>query len=186
MAKAAKHKDALIQTAVTLFREHGYAATGLNEILKKSGAPKGSLYYYFPGGKEALGEAAVKQAGEVVSKTLRQLQSQAEDSKKFLQQYGELLSGWMAASGFRAGCPIATTILETCPESESIQNTGKQVFEMWIQIVSEVYMRDGQSLEQARASAQLVIAGLEGAMLLSRVYMSIEPIQSVCAAIRRV
>jgi AcrR family transcriptional regulator len=183
MTKAAQHKDALIQAAATLFRERGYSATGLNEILKQSGAPKGSLYYYFPGGKEALGEAAVTLAGKVVSKTLRELQSKTESAGEFLQQYSELLAGWMDASEFRAGCPIATTILETCPESASMQQAGIAVFEKWIQIVSEVYMRDGQDEPQARASAQLVIAALEGALLLSRAYLSVKPIHNVFSTI---
>jgi hypothetical protein len=54
MANAAKHKDALVCTAMRLFRRQGYASTGLQQILSESGAPKGSLYHYFPGGKEGL------------------------------------------------------------------------------------------------------------------------------------
>lgn len=41
-------KDIFIDTASSLFANQGYHATGTSEILKKSNAPKGSLYYYFP------------------------------------------------------------------------------------------------------------------------------------------
>ena len=58
MANAAKHKDSLVRTAMRLFRRQGYASSGLQQILAESKAPRGSLYHYFPGGKEELGEAA--------------------------------------------------------------------------------------------------------------------------------
>ncbi len=59
MPNIAKHKDNIVVAAMSLFRRQGYASTGLNQILQESGAPKGSLYHYFPGGKEQLGLAAV-------------------------------------------------------------------------------------------------------------------------------
>ena len=58
MARKAKHRQAIVDAAVALFRKQGYAATGLNEIVEASGAPKGSLYYYFPKGKASIAVAA--------------------------------------------------------------------------------------------------------------------------------
>jgi TetR/AcrR family transcriptional repressor of lmrAB and yxaGH operons len=63
MSAAAKHRDAIVQSAVALFRKQGYAGTGLSDILGASGAPKGSLYYYFPNGKISIGVAAIEFAG---------------------------------------------------------------------------------------------------------------------------
>jgi len=51
MAGKAKHKQPIIDAAVRLFRQQGYAATGLNELVEASGSPKGSMYHYFPDGK---------------------------------------------------------------------------------------------------------------------------------------
>ena len=67
MANAAKHKENLVRTTMRLFRRQGYASTGLQQVLAESGAPKGSLYHYFPNGKESLGEAAVDLAGGLVA-----------------------------------------------------------------------------------------------------------------------
>ena len=57
--------DQIILVTCTLLEKQGYPATGLNEIVKESGAPKGSLYYYFPDGKEQIVSEAVLFAGSI-------------------------------------------------------------------------------------------------------------------------
>src|ERR1700759_4433398 len=101
----------MVESAVWLFRRQGYAATGLAEILAASGAPKGSLYHYFPGGKAEIGAAAVRRAGERVTATLTHLASSSSGAGELLARYLVLLAGWMRMSGFRDGCPITTTLL---------------------------------------------------------------------------
>lgn len=172
MSNAAKHKANLIQAAIRLFREKGYAATGLNEILAASGAPKGSLYHYFPDGKDELGATAVTVAGQVVTKTLRELAAEADTADAFVGAYVALLRGWLEDSGFRAGCPIATTLLETVPASEAITRAGQAAFTDWIDVVAEVFVRDGMAASEAHDRAVRLIVTVEGALLLSRVQQS--------------
>ena len=181
MAAARKHKDNLVQTAAELFRKQGYSGTGLNQILESSGAPKGSLYHYFPLGKESLGAAAVTMAGKTASNTLLQLKANSVSPADFISQYCNLLAKWMEDSGFSSGCPIATTVLETCPESISIQRAGAEVFEDWIGIIEQVYLADALSKEHARESAVSCVASLEGALILARTFSSVDPILTVKA-----
>ena len=103
MPQAAIHKNNLVRTAMRLFRRQGFASTGLQQILDESGAPKGSLYHYFPGGKEALGEAAVELAGTLVQETLVDLAKRHEEPSAFVRGYCRVMAGWMAESGFRSG-----------------------------------------------------------------------------------
>ncbi|MEM7436753.1 MAG: TetR/AcrR family transcriptional regulator [Myxococcota bacterium] len=177
MGNAAKHKSNLIEAAIRLFREQGYAATGLNQILAASGAPKGSLYHYFPGGKEELGATAVALAGRVVTQTLKTLADRHQTTTEFVAAYTDLLSAWLEGSAYRSGCPIATTLLETVPESEAITKVGSQAFADWIEVVASVYERDGLSSTQAEERAEFTIAAVEGALLLSRVKGSTDPIR---------
>ena len=107
-----KHRGAIVRAAATLFRRNGYAATGINEIAEVAGAPKGSLYHYFPDGKDQIGEAAVRFAGKGVVVTLEKLEQEHRTAAAMMQAYCRLLVGWMAKSGFRDGCPISTTLLE--------------------------------------------------------------------------
>src|SRR5215510_9787265 len=166
MANAAQHKDNLVRTAMRLFREQGYASTGLQQILTESGAPKGSLYYYFPDGKEALGRAAVELAGELIAQMLSSLAERHKQPKAFIKAYCEVMAGWMQESEFRSGCPIATTMLETAPRSPALTKTGTGVLDRWIEIVASVFANAGLSQREAKVRAQLLIATMEGALLL--------------------
>ena len=125
MGRAATHKQNLVRTAMRLFRRQGYASTGLQQIVAESGAPKGSLYHYFPSGKEALGEAAIALAGGMIREMLAGLAARHREPKAFLRAYCKVMAGWMEESGFRSGCPVATTLLETAPQSPAITAAGR-------------------------------------------------------------
>jgi TetR/AcrR family transcriptional repressor of lmrAB and yxaGH operons len=179
VANVAVHKDSLVRTAMRLFRRQGYASTGLQQILDESGAPKGSLYHYFAGGKEAIGEAAVALAGGLLREKLAELAARHDDPKAFLRAYCKTMAGWMEESGFRSGCPIATTLLETAPESPSITAAGERAVDGWIDVVADVLARGGMERRAARTKAQLVVAAMEGALILARVRRSTRPILDV-------
>jgi TetR/AcrR family transcriptional repressor of lmrAB and yxaGH operons len=179
MGKAARHKEKLVRTAMRLFRRQGYASTGLQQIVAESGAPKGSLYYYFPGGKEALGESALTLAGGLVREMLADLAARHAEPRAFLRAYCRVMAGWMQESGFRSGCPIATTLLETAPQSPRITAAGQRAVDGWIEVIGGVLSRGGMELREARSRAQLVVAAMEGALILSRVRRSTRPILDV-------
>jgi TetR/AcrR family transcriptional repressor of lmrAB and yxaGH operons len=162
-----------------LFRRQGYASTGLQQILKESGAPKGSLYHYFPSGKEALGEAAIEMAGGMIHEMLSGLAARHREPGSFLRAYCAVMAGWMEESGFRSGCPVATTLLETAPQSPSISAAGQRAVDAWIEVVAGVLSGAGMARREARSRAQLVVAAMEGALILSRVRRSTRPILDV-------
>ncbi|MBY0275375.1 TetR/AcrR family transcriptional regulator [Candidatus Binatia bacterium] len=162
-----------------LFRRQGYASTGLQQIVAESGAPKGSLYHYFPSGKEALGEAAVTLAGGLVREMLEAHAVKHADPSAFLRAYARTMAGWMADSDFRSGCPVATTLLETAPASPTITAAGAQAIDGWIEVIGGVFERAGVEPREARTKAQLVVAAMEGALLLARVRRSTRPILDV-------
>ena len=179
MATVALHRDKLIQAAIRLYREKGYANTGLSEILKLSGAPKGSLYHYFPGGKEELTAIAVTVAGQVVARTLLDLLEQSSSPQAFVAAYCELLAGWMEGSRFKSGCPIATTVLEAVPFSARITQACQAAFGQWINIIAPVFERAGLGKQEAQNQAEHVIATIEGALLLARLQQSAVPIRNL-------
>ncbi len=184
MGDAGAHKQALVETAMRLFRRQGYASTGLAQILSESGAPKGSLYHYFPGGKEQLGEAAVVLAADRMAGTLAALAERHAAPEAFLKAYARTLAGWMEESDFRSGCPVATTLLETVPGSPRLAAVGERAFDAWIAIVADVFARDGRGRAVARRDAQLVVAAMEGALILARVRRSTRPVLEVAKLAR--
>ena len=162
-----------------LFRRQGYASTGLQQILAESGAPKGSLYHYFPNGKEALSEAAIELAAGLIGEMLTELAARHREPAAFLRAYARVMAGWMQESGFRSGCPVATTLLEMAPESPSITAAGRRAVDGWIDVIAGVLARDGTSRREARSRAQLVLSAMEGALVLARVRQSTRPILDV-------
>ena len=185
MANAAKHKQNLVRSAVRLFRRQGYSATGVQQILDLSGAPKGSLYHYFPGGKEAIGEAAVELAGRLVAETLEDLAARHRTPATFVAAYCKQYADWMEESDFQSGCPIATTLLETAPLSASITSAGAAAVDSWVEIIAAVFARSGADARVAKQRAELTVAALEGALILSRIRGSKTPILNVGRTLSR-
>lgn len=179
MGNAVAHKESLVRTAMRLFRRQGFASTGLQQIVAESGAPKGSLYHYFPSGKEALGEAAVTLAGASIREMLERHAAKHATPGAFLRAYCRTMAGWMEASGFTSGCPVATTLLEMAPRSPTITAAGARAIDGWIDVIAGVLERTGAARGEARSRAQLVVAAMEGALLLSRVRRSTRPILDV-------
>ena len=186
MSAPPKHRDAIVRAAATLFRRNGFAATGVNEIVKVSGAPKGSLYHYFPNGKDEIAVAAVRFAGNALVATLEKLEQEHKSAAKLIRAYCQLLSGWMAKSGFRDGCPITTTLLESAPQSVDIAAAGREAFDGWCAVIARALIRDGVGKAEAIRFATLTISALEGALILARIESSARPIDDIAKSLAKI
>ncbi len=176
MAAKDTQRDKIVRAAADLLRRRGYAATGLSDIIAASGAPKGSLYHYFPAGKDQIAAAALRYAGELLEKTLVDIAAKTDAAADILRVYAALLAGWMAQSGFRDGCPITTTVLETAPEKAEIAEAGRDAFARWRAPLERRLVEQGVAPTRALALAQFAIMSLEGALVLARVEASEAPI----------
>jgi TetR/AcrR family transcriptional regulator, lmrAB and yxaGH operons repressor len=176
MPAAPKHRQGIVDTSVTLFRRRGYSATGLNDIVEASGAPKGSLYHYFPAGKSSIAEAAVEEAGRRVAETLRKLSLECQTAGALLKAHAKLLAGWLKQSGFRDGCPITTVLLELAPVDRAVTEAGRKAYAMRNEIMMEKLVADGVPRRRAERLAILCSAALQGALIQARVERSGAPI----------
>jgi TetR/AcrR family transcriptional repressor of lmrAB and yxaGH operons len=176
MPAPSKHRQAILQAAVAQFRRRGYAATGLADLIERSGAPKGSLYHYFPRGKAQIGEAAVRSAGETVRRTLEQIRAETPDAAALIREYVRRLAGWMEQSGWRDGCPITTTLLETAADEPAIRDAGREAFEGWRAVLADALMAERVGFDRASRLAAFAISALEGALVQARVERSPTPI----------
>jgi TetR/AcrR family transcriptional regulator, lmrAB and yxaGH operons repressor len=185
MPAVPKHRQPIINTAVTLFRRQGYSRTGLNEIVDVSGAPKGSLYHYFPLGKSSIAVAAVKEAGSRVAATLAKLVEECRSTGEVLRRHAGLLSGWMRASGFRDGCPITTVLLELAPGDRDVTEAGRSAYRTRVSILADKLVADGFPRPRADALAVLCTSALQGALIQSRVERSGRPLEITAAELAR-
>ena len=178
MSAARKHREALVEAAVRLFRRQGYAGTGLAEILRESGAPKGSLYHYFPGGKAQIGAEAVEVAGHTVAGTLRELATQTNGPAALVAAYLDLVEGWMRDSDFRSGSPITTTLLEMAPDDEAIRAAGLAAYASWASIIRDSAVSAGIAADDADRLADFAVAAIEGALVQTRVACEGSPLHN--------
>ena len=185
MPAVPKHRQPIINTAVTLFRRQGYSRTGLNEIVDVSGAPKGSLYHYFPLGKSSIAVAAVKEAGSRVAATLTKLVEECRSTGEVLRRHSGLLSGWMRASGFRDGCPITTVLLELAPGDRDVTEAGRSAYRTRVSILADKLVADGFPRPRADALAVLCTSALQGALIQARVERSGRPLEITAAELAR-
>jgi AcrR family transcriptional regulator len=174
-----KHRQPIINAAVTLFRRQGYSATGLNDIVDESGAPKGSLYHYFPAGKSSIAVAAVEEAGRRVAKTVAQLAKETLSTGELLKGHARLLAGWMRKSGFRDGCPITTVLLELAPTDRAVTQAGREAYAVRLAVLTDKLVADGFPAERAERLAGLCVSAIQGALIQARVERSGAPIEAV-------
>jgi TetR/AcrR family transcriptional repressor of lmrAB and yxaGH operons len=161
-------RERLLDSAVDLLQRQGYHATGLNELLERSEAPRGSLYHYFPGGKEQIGAEAIARAGGQVAAAVAHLLRAKPSVADAVEALAGLLAAGLEASDFERGCPVATTALEVTPRSEPIRAAVQASFESWLAPLRERLEAAGFDRLQAARRADLAIATLEGALVLAR------------------
>jgi TetR/AcrR family transcriptional regulator, lmrAB and yxaGH operons repressor len=171
-----KHRQSIIDSAVTLFRRKGYSGTGLADLVQHSGAPKGSLYHYFPAGKPAIAEAAVAFAGQRVVETLLYLDRETSSTADLVRGHARLLGKWMQASQFTDGCPITTVLLEMAPEDQAITEAGRLAYAARQDVLTSKLMRDGFSQAKSASLAILCSSAVQGSLIQSRVERSTAPI----------
>jgi TetR/AcrR family transcriptional repressor of lmrAB and yxaGH operons len=185
MPAVPRHRQPIINAAVTLFRRQGYARTGLNDIVDASGAPKGSLYHYFPQGKSSIAAAAVEEAGRRVAATVQKLATECRSTGELLRAHARLLAGWMRGSGFRNGCPITTVLLELAPRERAVSEAGRKAYAARVAIIRGRLMDDGFARPRAEALAVLCTSALQGALIQARVERSGRAIEVTAAELAR-
>jgi TetR/AcrR family transcriptional regulator, lmrAB and yxaGH operons repressor len=173
-----RHRQPIVDAAVRLFRRQGYAGTGLNDIVDASGAPKGSLYHYFPAGKASIAVAAVEEAGRRVAETMTSLANETRSTGDLLRAHARLLSGWMRKSGFKDGCPITTVLLELAPKERAVAEAGRKAYAARIDVLKRKLISDGFSPVGAGRLAVLCVSALQGALIQARVDRSSAPIEA--------
>jgi AcrR family transcriptional regulator len=176
MAKDSRER--MVESAYELFREHGYTGTGFREINARSGVARGAIYHHFPGGKTELGEAVIAHAGQEVREAL-ELAAADDDPRQLVATF---IEGWIKhveAHGFRAGCSIVAVISESHPDAPSLDRAGAEAFASWADVFETSLRRSGVRRARARRLSSLIVASVEGAVLLARAERSSRPLESV-------
>jgi TetR/AcrR family transcriptional regulator, lmrAB and yxaGH operons repressor len=168
-------RERMIDGAVRLLAQQGLQATSFAEVLALTGAPRGSIYHHFPGGKDQLVSAAVDRAGARALYALDALQDASAEAltSLFLGIWRELL----ARSHFGAGCAVLAVTVAT--DSQDLLGHAGGVFRSWRSDLAERFARAGLAAPVAARFAATLVAASEGAVVLSRAERSLEPFDLV-------
>jgi len=175
----------MLETAAELVQRQGYASTGLNQILAESRAPKGSLYFHFPGGKEALIAEAVASSSESLSELLEGVLANAPSLGEAIDMIVGYFTSQLEASRFDKGCPIATVALEQAARSDALHAVCSRTYARWQAAIAARLVREGHLASRADELAAFCLAAIEGALLLCRAHRSVEPLRCAGAELRR-
>jgi TetR/AcrR family transcriptional regulator, lmrAB and yxaGH operons repressor len=176
-------RQRMIETAALVMRERGVEATSFSEVLARSGAPRGSIYHHFPGGKAQLIEEATRYAGEFTATGLTVALAQ-EDPVAAIRAFSASWSRILRRSDFGAGCPVVAASLEG-ERIPGARDAAASAFERWETLLSDALSPHVGSSDQARALATLVIASIEGAVVVSRAVRSTGPLERVAGELEQ-
>src|SRR6202048_5329030 len=103
----------------------------MHDIWEAGVSPRGSLYFHFPKGKEEIGEVALKLAGEAVARAIAHAAETSANAEIFLTRVARGMASDLEKSGYKEGCPIATTALETAAQSDVLGAATRNAFQKW-------------------------------------------------------
>jgi AcrR family transcriptional regulator len=170
-------KERIVNASAELFRRHGYTGTGLKRIVSEAGAPFGSLYHFFPGGKEELGEEVIRQSGAFYLMLFESFFAGAPDPVSATREFFAGAAETLRTTDYADACPIATVALEVASTNDQLRKATADVFESWIGAATGRMVEAGIDETRARELSIELLAILEGAFVLCRAMRSTEPLR---------
>jgi TetR/AcrR family transcriptional regulator, lmrAB and yxaGH operons repressor len=160
-------REKILTTAARLFQKNGYHATGLNEIIKESATPKGSLYYHFPNGKEELAAATIKLMGNTIQHHIEAELAKNSDPVRAFKEFILDLAREFNEKDSENCFSINLLALETVLISESLRKTCIEVYDLWTETYYQKLVSSGFSSERATELSLILQLMIEGAITIS-------------------
>jgi TetR/AcrR family transcriptional repressor of lmrAB and yxaGH operons len=176
-------RERMVRSALLLMGEQGVEATSFSQVIEHSGAPRGSIYHHFPGGKAQLVEEATRYAGDSFVALLEDAGQRHDDPLEALDAISDFWRSLLHNSEFAAGCPVLAAVLEG-DRSPGARDAAREAFERWQRVWSELLIRAGVASDRARSLAAIAISATEGAVILARAQRSNVPLERVGRELR--
>lgn len=175
-------RERMVLSAAELLREYGAAATSIDRVLAHSGAPRGSVYHHFPGGRAQLIDEAVALAGDFIA-GLIDAATRAGDPVKAVDAFFELWRDRLVQSDFRAGCPIVAVAVETNDDAPHLARSAAAVFARWQEALAALFEQHGLPEQRGKRLAAFIVAAVEGSVIMCRAERSTAALEAAAAEI---
>ena len=161
-------RDRILETTAALFQRYGYTGSGLKQVVADANAPFGSIYHFFPGGKQQLGEEVIARSGQMYEDIVMAVWETGSDPATGIRSVFEGAAEVLRQTDYVDACPVATVALEVASSNDVLRQATATVFERWIAAATSQLTEGGVPSPRARELAIVVIELLEGAFLLCR------------------
>lgn len=165
----------MLSAAVELFRARGYEGVGVAELLTKANAPRGSLYFHFPGGKEQIGAEVVARVGAEVARRFQDLGESNVDMKAFIERVFKTTSKECKERDYTASCPMAAIATGFGADNPKLASAVREAFLSWEREIATAAQARGMSEANAALFASAFLAAMEGAFIVSKAQRSSAP-----------
>ena len=170
-------RQRMLDSAATLLRERGEAGVTIDAVLALSGAPRGSVYHHFPGGRGELVLAAGRQAGDHITAILDQAVT-AGDPAAALTSFVRFWKNALTDTGYLAGCPVIAMAVSAQP-STAATDLVRDIITTWQQSLYRLLTTHGHHEQRAQRLSTLIISAVEGAIILCRTHRDTAPLDDV-------
>ncbi|MBW7456662.1 TetR/AcrR family transcriptional regulator [Paenibacillus sepulcri] len=169
MTSKQNSREGILETASKLFFTQGYHATGLNQIIKESECPKGSLYYYFPAGKEELALQCIASVKEFVVQKWRNYFAANEGPAEAIQAFVLEIADEAEATNFEEFMPFSFWVsVETSSISDKLRAACQDALTQWQSVIAEHLAQSGIERGSAAETATVIVSLVEGALILAQ------------------
>jgi AcrR family transcriptional regulator len=183
----ASPRERMVISAALLIRERGAQPTAIADVLEHSGAPRGSAYHYFPGGRTQLLCEAIDYAGEYIAQKI-------DTGATGLDVLDDLIAGYrkqLIQTDYRAGCPVLAVAVEAGDPAKHDQSApviarAAAAFARWNELIARQLIADGVSAQRAEELAMLTTTAIEGAIVVARASRDVKPLDVVHGQLRAV
>jgi AcrR family transcriptional regulator len=178
-------RQRMVASAALLIRERGAQPTAIADVLEHSGAPRGSAYHYFPGGRTQLLCEAVDFAGDYVAAKIVKGSRGLDVLDDLVRNYRDQLS----RTDYRAGCPVVAVTVEAGDPDEPhrtgpVIERAAKVFSRWTGLIEQRLTADGITASRAEELAMLITTSIEGAIVVARASRDLKPLDLVHRQLR--
>jgi TetR/AcrR family transcriptional regulator, lmrAB and yxaGH operons repressor len=186
MPRRSDSREQMIKAGRRLYSARGYVGTAFSDVLAESGAPRGSVYFHFPGGKDEFAGEVVVAHGRSANAGLARLAAACSTPQQLLVGYLEAARDHAVATGYREGCPIGAVVLEGAHASPALLASAREALASSIALLAGLLVERGAGEADAHRWATAAITGFEGALIVSRALRDPAPFDSLIDSLRLV
>ncbi|MGX9789176.1 TetR/AcrR family transcriptional regulator [Mycobacterium sp. MMS18-G62] len=167
----------MLVSAAEVMRERGAAGVTIDEVLARSGAPRGSVYYHFPEGRNQILTEALQYAGETLTEVIDE--AAGKGGMYLVREFVAFWQDLLVESDFTAGCPVVAAAIGSAEDEPQLTTVAGGIFSRWRDALTRAFVSDGFDEPCAASLAIMCIASLEGAVVLCRSTRTVEPLRRV-------